>query len=586
MTEVESAGSGPLPQGEGWGGLTDLPVARVRELFVVLGKALRAFQLYDENNPVRQRFVESLRQALVQLWNETDRLTLAVEEDRIVLGDQEVYRAESRGDSLAFLFYKDGIREITFLPGLEQAELSRFLGVLQRARKLTPEGDDLLTVLWEEDLQHFQYQYVDFLAEGVELPMPGDGASPSDLQAARNAALEEAEPAEEEAPPPKPGEAAEQAPQPKTVSKDDFNPTLYSLDPRELQVLNAELEKELHRDLRNDVLSALFDRLEESHQPERQSEILGILATLLPNFLSRGALTAATRILEELRKLEAVPGAFDERRLAESRALLDEVSAPDAIGELIQALYDGSIRATPQQLAAFLRFLRAGALFPLLRASETVEHKELQAVLRSSVKGIAERNRGAVVRLLEERDPVVASAAARLAGDMQIAEAGPALAGLLAHPDAKVRLAAVEAAVSLKASTAAGALQATLEDPERDVRIAAARALAALRYAPAARRLEEILGGKEIRAADITEKVAFFEAYGTVAQERAVDMLDKLLNAKGFLGKREPSELRAAAALGLGKAGGPAATAALRKAASEEDPVVRSAVNRALRSED
>ncbi|HSW31101.1 MAG TPA: HEAT repeat domain-containing protein [Longimicrobiales bacterium] len=578
MTEVETTAGGANPEGGGWGGLTDLPVGQVRELFVVLGKALRAFQLYDENNPVRQRFVESLRQAVAQLWAECDRLTLSVEEDRFVLGDQDVYRAESRSDSLAFLFYKDGVREITFLPGLEQAELVRFLGVLQRARKLTPEGDDLLTVLWEEDLQFFQYQYVDLLAEGVELPTPGAGNTQQEMKAVLDAELEE-----EEEGPPKPGE---QAPAAKTVNKDDFNPTLYSLDPRELQTLKVELDKELHRDLRNDVLSALFDRLEEGNQSERQSEILGVLATLLPNFLSRGALDAATRILEELRKLEAMPGVFDEQRLEESRALLDEVSAPEAIGELIQALYDGSIRATPQQLAAFLRFLRAGALFPLLRASETVEHKELQAVLRTAVKGIAERNRGAVVRLLSEQDPVVASGAARLAGDMQITEAGPALAALLAHYDGKVRLAAVEAAVSLKASTAAQALQDTLDDPEREIRIAAARALAALRYTPASGRLEDILNSKEIRLADITEKVAFFEAYGTVAGDRAVGMLDKLLNSKGFLGKREPSEIRAAAALGLGKVGSAGSVASLRRAGQEEDAVVRSAVNRAMRRED
>lgn len=587
MTEVETKGGGPQGEDGGWSGLPDLPVGRVRELFVVLGKALRAFQLYDENNPVRQRFVESLRQAVTQLWAGMNRLTLSVEEDRFLLGDQEVYRSEGRGDSLAFLFYKDGVREITFLPGLESEELVRFLGMLQRARKLTPEGDDLLTVLWEEDLQFFKYQYVDFLAEGVDLPVPGAGNTQQELANVLQAELEEEgeEGAEEEEGPPKPGRQAEQPPAAKTVSKDDFNPTLYSLDPREMQALKVELEKELKRDLRNDVLSALFDRLEEPHSPERQSEILHDLATLLPNFLSRGELTAATRVLEELRKLEAMPGVFDGRRLEESRGLLDEVSAPETIGELIQSLYDGSIRATPQQLAAFLRFLRAGALQPLLRASETVEHKELQAVLRASVQGIAERNRGAVVRLLSEQDAIVASAAAKLAGDMQITEAGPALAGLLAHFDPRVRMAAVEAAVSLKASTAASALQDTLDDPERDVRIAAARALAALRYTPAANRLEDILNTKEIRTADITEKVAFFEAYGTVAGDRAVGMLDKLLNAKGFLGKREPSEIRAAAALGLGKVGTPAAAAALRRAAQEEDAVVRSAVNRATRGE-
>lgn len=569
--------------GAGWSDLADAPHAAVRELFVVLAKAFRAYQLYDENNPVRQRFVETLRQAFQGLWGETERLTLVVEEDRILLAGQEVYRSENRGDSLAFLFFKDGVREISFLPGLEGEEMVRFLGVLQRARKLLPEGDDLLTVLWEEDLQFFKYQYVDFLAEGVALPVPGSGNTQQDMQNVLQAEVpEEAEAAEEEAP----GKQAAAQDAPKTVNKDDFNPTLYSLDPREMKALQAELHKELHRDLRGDVLSALFDRLEEPSSPERQSEILGVLGTLLPNFLSRGALTAATRVLEELRKLEAMPGIFDEQRVGESRALLDEVSAPEAIGELIQSLYDGSIRAAPQQLAAFLRFLRAGALSPLLKASETVDHKELQAVLRAAVKGIAERNRGAVVRLLGEPDAIVASGAARLAGDMQIAEAGPSLAGLLAHPDSSVRLAAVEAAVSLKASTAAGALQQTLDDPEREVRIAAARALGALRYAPAARRLSDILGSREIRASDISEKVAFFEAYGMVAGEAAVDMLDKLLNSKGFLGKREPSEIRAAAALALGRVPGPAARAALNKCAQEEDPVVRSAVNRALRNED
>ena len=205
MTEVETTAGGTPPESPGWGGLTNLPVAQVRELFVVLGKALRAFQLYDENNPVRQRFVESLRQAVAQLWAECDRLTLSVEEERILLGDQEVYRAESRSDSLAFLFFKDGVREITFLPGLEQDELVRFLGVLQRARKLTPEGDDLLTVLWEEDLQFFQYQYVDFLAEGVDLPVPGSGNTQQEMRAVLEAEAEEGEEEEEEEDRDKPG---------------------------------------------------------------------------------------------------------------------------------------------------------------------------------------------------------------------------------------------------------------------------------------------------------------------------------------------------------------------------------------------
>jgi HEAT repeat protein len=572
MNEAEPVKDGAQDVDAGWTDLAHAPVAPVRDLIVTLGKALRAYQLYDENNPVRHRFLQSLRQAFLSLWTDAERLTVLVEEDRILLGGEAVYRSEDRNDSLAFLFYKDGIREITFLPGLETEELERFLSVLQKARRLTPEGDDLLTVLWDEELQYFQYQYVDLLAEGAYVPDPGDGAEEELLQEVLEGELAEEEEEEEE--------------QQQTVRQDDFNPTLYALDSREMEQIRSELHKETYRDLRGDVLSALFDRLEEPERPDRQMEILGILETLLPTFLSRGGLTAATRLLEELRQLESKPGIFDETRSARARGILDAISSREAIEELIQALYEGSIRASPEQLSAFLGFLRAGAIPTLLRAAETVEHKALRTVMRTAVRGIAERNRSEVVRLLAAPDPVVAAGAARLAGDVQIAEAGPGLAGLLAHADASVRLAAIEAAQSLKASTVAGALVHTLDDPEREVRIAAARALGDLRYEPAVEELGKALAATGIRDADISEKVAFFEAFALVAGEGGVKKLNKILSQKGFLGRREPSEIRAAAALGLGKIPGEAAHAALMKARQEHDPVVRSAVNRALRSED
>ena len=580
MSEQGTPAAGAATDGQEWEE-DRTAVEGVRALFVTLGKTFRAYQLYDENNPVRRRFVEQLKSEFTQLWQEHERLVVSIDEERMYVGEAEVYKSESRNDSLAFLFFKDGVREITFMPGIETEEMEGFLGVLQRARKLVPEGDDLLTVLWEADLRYFQYQYVDLLAEGVALPEAGSGATQAELQRALEGEDEEIARQVER---PESG-AAEEQPAPQTVKQDDFNPTLYALDRREMEKLQAELHKEAQRDTRGDVLNALFDRLEEPDDRARQSAILRILYTLLPNFLSRGALVPATAVLQELRRLETTAGAFDDQRIQESRAILDRISAPEAIQELIQALFDGTIRASSAQLSGFLQFLRGGALAPLLRAAETVEHKELQDVLRQAVHGIANRNRDAVVKLLEEDDPVLAAGAARLAGDMQIAEAGAALTRLLAHADPAVRLAAVEAAVTLKASTVAAALVQTLEDPERELRIAAAKALGALQYRPAVKALVGIVKGRAIRTADISEKVAVFEAYGIVAEADGLGVLDELLNGKGFLGKREPTDIRAAAALALGRIAGGEARAVLEKATQDDDPVVRSNVNRALRHE-
>src|SRR5690606_10151647 len=129
-------------------------------------------------------------------------------------------------------------------------------------------------------------------------------------------------------------------------------------------------------------------------------------------------------------------------------------------------------------------------------------------------------------------------------------------------------------------------LQEALEDENREVRIAAARGLGALRYAPARKSLEKAIAGKALRDADLTEKLAFFEAYADLGGADAIAVLHTLLNGRtGILGRRRASELRACAATGWGRIGTPAARGCLERAASDPDTVVRSAVTRALRRE-
>ncbi|HEU0054883.1 MAG TPA: HEAT repeat domain-containing protein, partial [Longimicrobium sp.] len=142
----------------------------------------------------------------------------------------------------------------------------------------------------------------------------------------------------------------------------------------------------------------------------------------------------------------------------------------------------------------------------------------------------------------------------------------------------------VEALGEIRSPNASGALEGALDDAEREVRVAAARALAAIRYAPARAKLEAALESKRLREADRTERIAFFEAYGGLAGPEGVPLLDRVLNGKSWLGRRETAEMRACAALGLGRIRHPAAEKALSSAAADADPVVRSAVGRALKA--
>src|SRR5262249_40442065 len=111
----------------------------VVELVRLLGKAARASQLYLPNNPIYQGAINGLRAGFTAIWNETDELVLTLTEHDVrwydvVVSDPAQSGAKS-ADNLAWLFYKDGIRELTIVKGFEDEEFIKFLGLIQRARK-------------------------------------------------------------------------------------------------------------------------------------------------------------------------------------------------------------------------------------------------------------------------------------------------------------------------------------------------------------------------------------------------------------------------------------------------------------------
>ena len=154
---------------------------------------------------------------------------------------------------------------------------------------------------------------------------------------------------------------------------------------------------------------------------------------------------------------------------------------------------------------------------------------------------------------------------------------------LLASGDRALKLAVVEALTAIASPSALRLLERAIDDSDRDVRIAAVRFLASRGYRNAAARVETIVSGSKLRNADLTEKMAFFEAYGALVGAKGIPALDKLLVAKGLLGKREDPETRACAAMALGKIRTPEARAVLERAAQDKEPLVRNAVTRALR---
>jgi hypothetical protein len=131
---------------------------------------------------------------------------------------------------------------------------------------------------------------------------------------------------------------------------------------------------------------------------------------------------------------------------------------------------------------------------------------------------------------------------------------------------------------------ALSALEAALQDPERDIRLTVLRALTARTHRPALQKVQAIITSGRTKDMDRTERIALFEYYGTISGDAGVPVLDPILTARGGLfAKKEDPELRACAAVALGRINTDASRAVLQKSASDKDVIVRNAVSRAMR---
>lgn len=555
----------------------DLPPGypAVEELMRALSKAVRAQQLYMQNNPNYRTAIENVRAAFLAVWREHAELVLAVTEtelrwlDVTVMGD-----ASKSSDSLAWLFYKDGIRELRFLKGVEDTDLVRFIDIVARARKATVDNDDLITMLWEADLTGLTYQYVDLQADGGDTPRDDDGFA--SMAAGGAAASPEAirEGAQQAATSPKPAGVVNMA---------DFDATLHFLDEREADYLRREIEREYSQDLRINIVAGLLDIFEQQEAEAVREEVLDHVETMLAFMLASGSFRGVAFLLRETTAASTRAVELTPEIRARVSTLSDRLSSPPAIDQLLDSLDSAAALPPEDELAELFDQLRPEALGTVFRWLPRLRSDDLRGLVTDVADRLAVGNIAEIIRLIEAADVDVSSEAVRRAGGLKAQAAVTAIGRVCGDPDPRRRLIAAQALAEIGSIGALQALERCVADSDRDVRIVAARSLASRGHRPALARLEPIIKGKEIRAADVTEKTAFFESYGAVCGDSGVPNLDAILNSKGFLGKREDPDLRAAAAAGLARIATAKARESLQRAAADKDAVVRNAVARALR---
>ncbi|MFN2635974.1 MAG: HEAT repeat domain-containing protein [Gemmatimonadaceae bacterium] len=543
------------------------PIVYVSDLLKSFVKAVRATQLYLPNNPMHARSLEAVKESFAALWKNTEELELQIVETQMKWEGRVVLDEGDRtSDNVAWLFYKDGIRELKILKGFEEEELSLLFGLLQRVRKAGDDDDDLLTLMWEREFENLQYRYVDLTVES------GPGVEAMEREEQKDKLLS-----------PQEAEAGPETTTSSVARLDDFDSTLYFLDDREVEYLQGEIKREFSTDLRPAVIASLLDVFEVNKDPTVREEICGLLDYFLLILLSTAQYRNAAYLLREAGVTASRATDLLEPQKQRLTQLGELMSDPKPLGQLIQALEDSPLRAPQMELDELFGILQPRALETILGWIGRSKNDKLRMLLEVAAMRLASSATNELIRLIGSDDEVVVGEAIRRAAALKSPAAVPALGKMLTVGEPEMRVAAVTALTEIGSAGAMQMLERALTDEDRDVRVVAVRALGAKNSRNALPRIEAAIKGRELREGNLTEKMAFFEAYGLLCGDAGVALLDGLLHAKGFMGKKDDPEIRACAAMALGKVGTAKAMESLNRATSEKDVIVRNAVSKAIR---
>ena len=554
-----------------------LPATVVEEMLKTVVKALRAFQMYLPNNPIYQKAQLNIIEAFRPIWEVFDELVLQIVETDFHWEDQVVYHQPVKNESLAWTLYKDGMRVVTFKAGAEREEIAKLLEVVHRARMLPADADDdLNTLLWEQQFDFVYCQFTEFLTDGVPIEAAEHGSTPD------QAAIQEA--VQEEVQQTASGSSTQpEARRSGIVDIEDFDSTLYFLEEPEIAYIAKALENEYRQDLRNNTLNILLDLLEQQTDDAVRSELFGILETLMPNLLQDGEFRAVAMILREVRLIGDRAKSLTPEQRQRLENFRSQLSEATVLTQLLQAVDEAQTAPSAADLGELFRELRPGSLETILVWLPRLGTPFVRDLLVQSAERLAEASPNEVMRLLRLPESEALLGTVDLCGRLVLQGSVTGLGETLLHENQAIRSASVKALTAIGSAGALQALEKALEDKDREVRIAAVRALGSRGYKNALRLIQVGVLEGGLKDADLTERIAFFEAYAMIAGDAAIEPLTRILIPGGMFRKKHGPESRACAAIALAKLGTPDARAVLQQAKDDKDLVVRNAVNRALR---
>ena len=488
-------------------------------------KGIKQIGMYRHNEGRYPEYLSKAHEAIRQYIDRFGPLVFKVEQQNFALFEQPLF---SEDTSLPFKFWRDGIRQFIFRPGLRADELLTF--TLVALSDVEKQGEDTVAQLWRSPLDHLEYVVV----EGFKV----DGFSDEEVQVSVDRIVEYLYS--------RLRSHSDDFLRFARVSAEDLELKLEGVEQVRGAViagvtasdeLKAKLQKEIaeeeHRRLFPKLVSSIFQVAAAGvDDPDLLEEMFLQLRDAL---LLQEDFAIINQIVLKLRAMEDRPGMSGIRRLkATFVEKMGEEQRLVRVADVLRSARPGVL----SDIGRYLGSLQPSTMPVLLEVLETLDAPEHRLVLCDVIAEFCKVSPSEVIQRLSSDRPMTVRDMVYVLERAQHPDRMQFFGRVLKHKNLAVRLDVMGTVARDRSVESRRLISEALKDENAQVRVQAARLLPEHDREQAYLELVNVVRGKDFKKRSAEEQAAFYTALGSTGLPTAISLMTQLLGAKAQLWNR------------------------------------------------
>ncbi len=561
---------------------TDEELLLAGDLTSALIKTVKAFRFYPLDNPTLKGFRDQLAKKAQFFLNKYQSYVLQIGEYNISYKGKTLYENRDVKASIAYLLYRDGLRELRFSKGLEDWEVQALIDIIRRGEDINQLEDDLVTLMWERDFAHISYLAADDFLEETPVTIPDNmDQFRKNLVFKPLAHHVEVDLVDEES------EDAASLDEilAKTIEETPSfvtNRNVYFLTPEEVEGLRREVEAEVDPSFILNIVDILFEVLALEKEPDAFHDVVNTILKVLDAFLTLGDFQKAADLLKRL-YIILKTYELKDWQIEVIRKMIVE-AGDEARIERIGKMLEQEQNVRLEDVSAYLVLLQKNAFPHLIQLLGKLKNSKTRRMVCDALAEIGKNAIDLLAPFIEDRRWYLVRNIVYILGRIGKEQAFPHIQKAFGHEEVRVRREAIQALGLIGGQKAIGLLIKALTDNDIRIRSMAAINLGKIGKAAGLIPLLEVVQSKDFPKGDPTEIKAFFDAIGMIGSNEALLVLRQLLERKSWFGRGKTDDVRMGSARALGLIGTPEAKAVLEMGRQLKDESIREACLKALRS--